>query len=92
MADIQLSSQLFQDIQGAVERQHPGADAGTSMQYLVAVAAYMLANQSSMSSEQQDAYLDDLHAFAKHVVSDVRSRQQATTPPPSQEAFGIWEP
>ena len=42
MADIQLSSQLFQDIQQAVERQEPGADQGVVMQYLAAVMGYLL--------------------------------------------------
>ena len=36
MADIQLSSQLFEDIQQAVLRQQPDADQSLILQYLAA--------------------------------------------------------
>ena len=74
MADIQLSSQLFQDIQQAVERQEPGADQGVVMQYLAAVMGYLLGSQKDMSDADRDAYLDELFGFAKHVVGDVSQR------------------
>lgn len=91
MADIQLSSQLFQDIQQAVTRQHPGADQGTVMQYLAAVMGYLLANQRQMDAEQKDGYMDELCAFARQVLADVaqqETRQQAA----QAQAFGYWEP
>ena len=50
MADIQLSSELFQDIQQAVLRQDPEADQGIVMQYLAAVMGYMLGSQRDMST------------------------------------------
>lgn len=91
MADIQLSSQLFQDIQQAVATQHPGADQGTVMQYLAAVMGYMLGNQRQMSSEQKQAYMDELCAFARHVYEDLASSQQQQQAAQAQ-AFGYWEP
>lgn len=91
MADIQLSSQLFQDIQEAVNRQHPNADAGVVMQYLAAVMGYMLGNQQQMDDAQKQAFLDDLCGFAHHVVDDLKKSQQQQQAAASN-AFGIWEP
>lgn len=92
MADIQLSSQLFQDIQTAVARQHPDADQGTIMQYLAAVMGYMLGSQRSMDSTQKEAFLDELFEFSKHVLSDMQQQSQQKQAQPSQQAFGYWEP
>ena len=91
MADIQLSSQLFQDIQTAVTRQHPGADQGTVMQYLAAVMGYLLANQRQMDDAQKNEFLDDLCGFARHVVEDM-ARGQAEQQAAQSKAFGYWEP
>jgi len=91
MANIQLSSQLFQDIQQAVLRQQPDADQGTVMQYLAAVLGYLLGNQQQMDGPQKDAYMDELCSFARHVYQDVgqQARQQATA---QAQSFGYWEP
>lgn len=91
MADIQLSSQLFQDIQQAVTRQHPGADQGTVMQYLAAVMGYMLGNQRQMSAEDKNAFMDELCDFARHVVEDL-ARNQAQQQAAQAQAFGYWKP
>ena len=94
MADIQLSSQLFQDIQDAVTRQHADADAGTVMQYLAAVMGYMLGNQRQMPDQQKQAYMDELCGFAKHVLDDLMrsQQQQQQQQAAAADAFGIWEP
>jgi hypothetical protein len=91
MADIQLSSQLFQDIQQAVERQQPNADPGTVMQYLAAVTGYLLGSQGQLSEQQREEYADELFAFTRHVAGDVAGRQTQRQAP-AQEAFGHWEP
>lgn len=91
MADIQLSSQLFQEIQQAVERQAPGADQGTVMQYLAAVMGYMLGSQRGMSDDDRAAYMDELCGFARHVCDDLAGRQQSPAPS-AGAAFGYWTP
>lgn len=93
MADIQLSPQLFQDIEAAVKRQSADADPGVTMQYLAAVIGYMLASQQGMAEADRKAYLEDLCGFVNHVYEDVQQRQQPrAAAPPSGDAFGIWEP
>lgn len=92
MADIQLSSQLFQDIQAAVQRQAPDADQGVVMQYLAAVMGYMLGSQRSMPEADREGFLDELCGFARHVFQDVVQQQQQAPGPPSGPAFGYWEP
>lgn len=92
MADIQLSSQLFQDINQAVARQHPGADQGVTMQYLAAVMGYMLGSQKSMNDAEKDAFMEELCGFAKHVVEDMKRQGQQQQAQQSQQAFGYWEP
>lgn len=93
MADIQLSSQLFQDIQQAVAKAHPGADTGIVLQYLAAVSGYMLGSERSMQDEEKQAFFAELCGFAEHVYNDLQKRQQ-----PQQrqvdpgQAFGYWNP
>jgi hypothetical protein len=91
MADIQLSSQLFQDIQQAVQRQDPDADQGVVMQYLAAVMGYLLASQRDMPAGERDAFMDELCGFARHVYQDV-AQQQAQARRPAGQAFGYWIP
>ncbi len=92
MSEIQLSPQLFQDIQQAVARQEPDADSGMVMQYLAAVMGYLLGSQKDLTDQQRGEYLDELCGFARHVADDVgaqnRQRQQA----PAADAFGYWDP
>jgi hypothetical protein len=92
VAEIQLSSQLFQDIQEAVKRQVPDADQGTVMQYLAAVMGYMLGSQHSMPAGDRDEFMDELCGFARHVYMDVVGQQQQRANPPSGPAFGYWKP
>ena len=95
MADIQLSSQLFQDIQAAVLRQEPDADPGVVMQYLAAVMGYMLGSQRDMAMSDREAYMDDLCAFARHVFGDLAQQQtESRVQPPGGQAtaFGYWNP
>lgn len=91
MADIQLSSELFQDIQAAVEKQHPGADAGTVMQYLAAVTGYLLGSERNMDKPAKDAFLEELCGFSQHVYSDLQARQEQQAAA-AQSAFGYWNP
>jgi hypothetical protein len=94
VADIQLSSQLFQDIQDAVQRQAPDADPGTVMQYLAAVVGYMLGSQSGMPDADREGFLDELCGFTRHVYMDVvqQQQQQQRASQATGEAFGYWEP
>ncbi len=92
MADIQLSSELLDDIQQAVLKQDPDADAGVVMQYLVAVTGYILANQRSMPPADREAFLDELCGFARHVHDDVSKPAAQPAAPPAGQAFGYWEP
>lgn len=92
VADLQLSSQLFQDIQQAVQRQDPQADQVVVMQYLAAVMGYMLGNQRDMPAADRDALMDELCGFAHHVYGDLVQRQQPQTQRPAGQAFGYWEP
>ncbi|MDJ0741162.1 MAG: hypothetical protein QNJ91_15715 [Gammaproteobacteria bacterium] len=91
MADIQLSPQLFQDIQQAVQRQDPDADQGVVMQYLAAVIGYLLGSQRGMSADDRAAFMDELCAFARHVHDDLSGRQPQQAPSAAQ-AFGYWIP
>ena len=94
MSDIQLSSQLFQDMQQAVQRQVPDADQGVVLQYLAAVMGYMLGSQRNMSAAARDEFLEELCGFARHVYQDVsqQQQQQQQAPAASGQAFGYWEP
>jgi hypothetical protein len=92
VADIQLSSQLFQDIQQAVQRQDPNADQAVVMQYLAAVMGYMLGSERNMPADERDALMDELCGFARHVYGDLAQREQQQTQRPTGQAFGYWVP
>ena len=92
MADIQLSSQLFQDIQQAIQRQDPQADQNVVVQYLAAVMGYMLGSRRDMGAEARDALLEELCGFAHHVYGDVEQQQQQQAQKPAGQAFGYWIP
>lgn len=89
MSEIQLSGQLLQDVQQVVLRHRPDADPGVVMQHLAAVVGYLLAQQRGLSEADKRGYLDELCAFARHVMDDAverQLRQQAV------KAFGYWTP
>lgn len=95
MANIQLSPQLFEDIQKAIGRQEPDADQGVAMQYLAAVTGYMLGTQRSMDQAGKEAFLDELCTFARQVMNDVSAQQEqqlAQQQAAQASAFGYWQP
>jgi hypothetical protein len=92
MAEIQLSTELFKDIEQAVLKQQADADQGVVLQYLAAVMGYMLASQRSMQPDDRAAFLDELIAFVRHVHDDVAASQQQAAPAGAGQAFGYWEP
>jgi len=92
MADIQLSSQLFQDIQQAIQRQDPKADQAAVMQYLAAIMGYMLGSQRDMDPRDSDALMDELCGFARHVYGDLVQSQQQQAQRSAGQAFGYWIP
>lgn len=91
MADIQLSSQLFQDIEQAVRKQSPDADQAVVMQYLAAVIGYLLGSQRSVASAEREAFLDELFGFARHVHDDLAQRNSGAAAP-TGPALGYWDP
>lgn len=91
MADIQLSPQLFQDIQAAVSKQHPDADVGVVLQYLAAVSGYMLGSERGMDKAAKDAFMQELCGFAEHVYNDLQNRHEQQKAK-AEAAFGYWNP
>ena len=93
MSEIQLSPQLFQEIQQAVIKQSPdaGQDPGVMMQYLGAVTGYILGSQK-MTRSDKDAFLDELVGFIGHVMDDTDRKMEAQKTAQTASAFGYWEP
>jgi hypothetical protein len=93
MSGISLSPQLFQEIQQAIVRKEPAAaqDTGLVIQYLGAIAGYMLGSQN-MPVAQKEEFLGELNGFIEHVMKDTDQKQQQQQQPAAANAFGIWEP
>jgi hypothetical protein len=93
MSGISLSPQLFQDIQQAIVRQEPAAaqDTGLVIQYLGAVAGYMLGSQNMPTAQKQE-FLTELNGFIEHVMQDTDQKHQQQRQSQAANAFGIWEP
>jgi hypothetical protein len=95
MADIQLSPELFHDIQQAVHKQHPDADNGVILQYLAAVSGYLLGSETGLDKDSKDAFFGELCGFAEQVYHDLHNRQEQLKAQPQQpvgQAFGYWTP
>lgn len=76
MADVELTTQIIEDIQQAVQSHEPEAGDGVVMQYLAAVLGYMVATQRAIPSADHEALLQELSNFARHVCRDVTSSQE----------------
>ena len=84
---IKISSQLLEQITKLLT-QHDSAcqDHLVSSQYLIAMAAYLVAGLSVSSQEKQEI-ISQLSEFFDYVYQDLTREV-----PPQQSAFGIWEP
>ncbi len=95
MSELQLSAKLVGDIQQVLQQHDPAStDPGVTSQYLVAVVGFLLGQQDMPATEKSDV-MDQLAAFMRHVADDVGNQKKqavAPTPPPQQDAFGIWKP
>ena len=84
---IQLSSEMISDIKTVITKHDPAADNDLYfMQYLAAVAGYVLA-QTEQPGMDKKALLGDLTHFMGQVHDQV---EQDMKPP--EDAFGIWKP
>lgn len=89
---LELSEQLFSDVKSAIlEHDSRAGDDLISIQYMAAMMGYVLAGQEMSQAERRDI-LDQLHAFAGHVLQQVEDDQAQASPPPAEDAFGIWRP
>jgi len=95
MADIQLSPELFHDIQQAVHKQHPDADNGVILQYLAAVSGYLLGSETGLDKAAKEQFFGELCGFAEQVYQDLHNRQEELKAQPAEpvgQAFGYWNP
>lgn len=87
MSELQLSNELVRSVQTALEAHDERArDPGIMVQYLAALTGFVL-GQQNMDTASKHGLLGQLSAFSKNVLDDVSGPD---TPPPAQEAFGIW--
>lgn len=87
---IQLSSEIINSLKDELVKHDPQAnDDMIFMQYLSAVAAYVLAHQTNPGIDKA-AVLADIGGFMEHVVKQVESDMRP--PEPAADAFGIWTP
>jgi len=84
---IQLSSEMISDIKTVITKHDPAADNDLYfMQYLTAVAGYVLA-QTDQPGMDKKALLADLTHFMGQVHDQVEQDMK-----PAEDAFGIWKP
>jgi len=91
---LELTIPMIEDTLNAVIRHDPQArDEGIAVQYLAAIAGFVLAHQD-FDRKQREDFIEELKRIMLQISEDViRQRTaQAAPPPPQQEAFGIWKP
>lgn len=93
MAQLQLSMQLIDALHGALQQHDPQAgDGGVAAQYLAATLGFTVATlENGGDAAQREELLEELAAFAQHVMRDVL-QQQRQQQPQAQEAYGVWRP
>ena len=90
MSQLQFSAQLVRSLhQLIVDHDDNAEDQGIAAQYLAAAIGFMLGEQAMDQLQKRDV-LEQLFAFAQHVVDDVEKQKQMV--PPKQNAFGVWKP
>ena len=84
---IQLSSEMISDIKAVISKHDAAADNDLYfMQYLAAVAGYVLA-QTDQPGMDKKALLADLTHFMGQVHDQVEQDMK-----PAEDAFGLWKP
>jgi hypothetical protein len=96
MSELQLSGELIDEVMTTLVKHDPQAqDPSIGLQYLAAIIGLVLGNQQA-SSEDKQAFMEQLNAFSNHVLSDVeeqlKQHQQQQAAPAEQESVGIWKP
>jgi len=94
MGQLQLSTKLISQVCDVLEAaDEQASDPGIASQYLSAIIGFLL-GQQDMPLQQKEEILEELSAFAMHVVKDVESQRQQMAPPPPapEDAFGVWKP
>lgn len=87
---IQLSSDMISDLKDAIVKYDPSAnDDMIFMQYLSAVASFVLAHQNNPAMDKNQV-LDDIGQFMGHVLRQVEA--DIAPQQPAEDAFGIWKP
>lgn len=90
MSGIQLSAEMVSDIKAAIVKHDAAADNDMLyMQYLAAVAGFVLAHQDNESIDKRE-FIADLSGFMGQVVDQVERDLQPQQP--QEDAFGIWKP
>lgn len=90
MSGIQLSAELVSELKAVIVKNDPEAENDLLyMQYLTAVAGFLLAHQDGPGMDKK-GLLADLSTFMGQVMEQVerdRAPQQ-----PAEDAFGVWKP
>lgn len=87
---IQLSSELVQEvIQVLSKHDQQASNDLIVMQYLTAIAGYILAHQTDPGMDKR-GLLRELSGFMGQVVDQVESDLRPQ--PSKEEAFGVWKP
>ncbi len=95
MEPLNLSRELVQSLMSALQ-QHDARceDPMIAAQYLAAVMGLLVGNTPIEAEGKREA-MDELSAFAQHVLGDVLEQTQQRAAAPAADpskAFGIWKP
>ena len=84
---IQLSSEMVSELKDVIVRHDAQAQNDmVYLQYLTAVAGFVLAHQEHPGLDKQ-GFLNDLCQFMGQVLAQVERDMK-----PAEDAFGIWKP
>lgn len=90
--ELRFSGQLISELLDALIRHDKRAEEdAVSAQYFAGMIGFLLGRVDGLSSAQKNEVLDEMRAFAGHVMHDVEQHRSKQSPP-AEPALGVWKP
>ncbi|MEM6985599.1 MAG: hypothetical protein AAF499_03585 [Pseudomonadota bacterium] len=90
--ELRFSGQLISELLDVLKRHDERAtEDAVSAQYFAGMIGFLLGRVDGLNAAQKKEVLDEMRAFAGHVMQDVEHHRAQQQPDP-EPALGVWKP
>lgn len=90
--ELRFSGQLISELLNVLKQHDDRADEdAVCAQYFAGMIGFLLGRVDGLSGAEKNEVLDEMRAFAGHVMQDVE-QQRAQKQPEPEPAIGTWKP